>query len=179
MIISDPSQQQQQQQQQQQMTSGSLTLPRPSDKVKLTLPLSPLAAGVTVTNSNPDTLTRPTKYVTRPNTPVTPKSLELTSADLRPAPVNANSYANYHTYDPSRSRSRSRYNHDPSVNLFAVRPPPTFVFPEVTTWHASLPRLVRHQNEIQVRLGWIQFIFFIFFIFGFNALKRLKRSLPA
>lgn len=155
---------QQQQQHHQQMHPSALTLPRASvgnrpppplpgvDKGKLALPLSPLATGVTVTN-NPsssthgDTMTRPTKYVTRPKTPVTPHSLELTPST---------SY--YHSNDYPRSRfpnptAQGRCGPDGDANKFVVKPPPTFVFPDVgpvTTWHASLPRLVRNQNDMQV-----------------------------
>ena len=129
--------------------------------IKATLPLSPLATGVTVTN-NPspstygDTLTRPTKYVTRPQTPATPVKPQLASGgrDWRRC-----------QYDPPLPLSRSRPPlpaGSPSTVgdefKFAVRPPPTLVFPDagnVTTWHASLPRLARHQPEMQVSQSYI------------------------
>lgn len=107
------------------------------------MPLSPLASGVTVTQAS-DTLLRSsvrqqansqhssTKYVTRPQTPVTPNhnnNFTLTTMTL-----------------PAQSSSRRKSEN----TKFSIQPPPSLHVvpqpqPDPASWQSStLPRLVQH-----------------------------------
>ena len=131
------------------------------EKSKSMMPLSPLANGVTVTNQMQsqshaqDTLSRSTKYVTRPQTPVTQKTLVMSTArsDIIPYPsTHHQPNMNHQTMTlPHRSQQRTRTGY--TDDKFAIQPPPTFAYNDnVTTWHASLPRLIRHIPAPQVRV---------------------------
>lgn len=139
-----------------------------TEKSKSMMPLSPLANGsVTVTNQMQsqsfaqDTLSRPTKYVTRPQTPVKPKTFALSVAHLSQTNPKPMTYQqpnmNHHTMTlPNRSNHRSRTScNNTAGDKFAIQPQPTFAYNDndVTTWHASLPRLIRHIPAPQVRFN--------------------------
>lgn len=141
-------------------SNGNNNLVQPNEKNKIVnMPLSPLANGVTVTNQLQPNLgdmlsrqTMQTKYVTRPQTPVTPKTFPMHPAtsshpgqQLR---FNQSQCHNTMTLPGRGNRSSIRTNsqHAMTDGKFAVQPTPTFAYPDhnATTWHASLPRLVRH-----------------------------------
>ncbi|EFX63179.1 hypothetical protein DAPPUDRAFT_119454 [Daphnia pulex] len=132
---------------------------------KSLMPMSPLANGVTVTNQLQSNLgdmlsrqTIQTKYVTRPQTPVTPQTFAInppTSLPYYPGQYHQRlSQPQCQTMtlpgrgNRSGNNTRTNIQHCVMDGKFAIQPPPTFAFPDhnpqSANWHASLPRLVRH-----------------------------------
>lgn len=143
--------------------SGNNNLIQPNEKNKAVnnMPLSPLANGVTVTNQLQPNLgdmlsrqTIQTKYVTRPQTQVTSKTFPMhhpphVTSSHPGQQLRFNQCHNTMTLPGRGNRSTNRTTnsqHAMTDGKFAVQPPPTFAYPDhnSTTWHASLPRLVRH-----------------------------------
>lgn len=143
--------------------SSGNNLIHPNEKNKGTMPLSPLANGVTVTNQLQPNLgdmlsrqTMQTKYVTRPQTPVTPKTFPM-NPTTSPHPGHGYQHQRF-SQSPcqtmtlpgrgNRSSTRTNSQHCMTDGKFAIQPSPTFAYPDhnSTTWHATctLPRLVRH-----------------------------------
>jgi hypothetical protein len=140
---------------------------------KSLMPMSPLANGVTVTNQLQSNLgdmlsrqTIQTKYVTRPQTPVTPLTFAMnppTSLPHYPGQYQQRlSQCQTMTLPGRGNRSgntRTNIQHCVMDGKFAIQPPPTFAFPDhnpPANWHASLPRLVRHLPAAapQVRISY-------------------------
>jgi hypothetical protein len=117
------------------------------------MPMSPLANGVTVTNQLQSNLgdmlsrqTIQTKYVTRPQTPVTPQTFAMnppTSLPYSPG-LPDGQYHQRLSHQPQcqamtlPSRSGNRPGNDTRTLIqhcvvdgkFAIQPPPTFAFPD-------------------------------------------------
>ena len=151
-----------------------------NEKNKSSMPLSPLANGcVTVTNQLQPNLgdvlsttrqTMQTKYVTRPQTPVTPKTFAMNLTSHHPGQPGHQRLPHCQTMTlpgrGTRSSTRTNSQHFMTDEKFSIQPPPTFAYPDHNSdaWHSStLPRLVRHLPATsQVRLlspswkhGWL------------------------
>lgn len=154
-----------------------------SEKSKAAMSLSPLANGVTVTNQSQPNLgdmlsrqTMQTKYVTRPQTPVTAsKTFAMTPTPHLGHPGHQ-SFPQFQCQTMTlpgrgnRSSARTNANQRHSTmtddGKFTVQPAPTIAYPEnnTATWQASLPRLVRHLpanaqvSFISSSLAWVAYL---------------------